>query len=156
MVAGLTTLDPINVTGDGSLGTTGGGTVMATASASNPTVDLSSVNAPVVITIDTTGLTSTSPMITVTGGQDQNTIIETSADLAPTTFIGGGAGSTNDFIIDPANATTVEAQVGATNTLDLSNDVYTLQGKAGEAASYAQRYGGLHDGPAGEHLPVRI
>ena len=62
MVAGLTTLDPINVTGDGSLGTTGGGTVSVMAGVSNPTVDLSSVDSPVVITIDPVGLTSATPI----------------------------------------------------------------------------------------------
>ena len=131
MVAGLTTLDPINVTGDGSLGTTGGGTVTETASASNPTVDLSSVDSPVVVTI---GADATTP-ITVTGGNDQNTVIETSADLAPTTIYTGGAGSTNDFIIDPVNATTLVNETGAAATVDVSNIEYALPAKDGETPS---------------------
>ena len=112
-----------------------GGAITETVSASNPTIDLSWSDSPVVIVIGATGPNSTTP-ISVTGGQDQNTIIETLADVAPTTITTGGAGSTNDIIIDPANATKVIAQAGAATTLDLSNAVYSVQGKDGSVTSY--------------------
>ena len=48
-----------------------------------------------------------------------NTFIKTATDDVPLTFVGGGAGSTNIFEIDPVNSTTLVDQ-GGTNTLNLT------------------------------------